>query len=72
MATKPPLQRQPRADQEPGGQSRVVFGSTSGTFAAHRARQVKGGLLKERFAKGVPFKYLKYKQKFSFSLDSII
>jgi hypothetical protein len=34
VATKPPLQRQPRADQELGGQSRVVFASTSGTFAA--------------------------------------
>jgi len=34
VATKPPLQRQPRADRAAGGQSRVVFGSTSGTFAA--------------------------------------
>ena len=66
VTTKPPLQRQPRADRTAGGQSRVVFGSTSDTFAAHRARQVKGGLLKERFAKGVPCKYLKCEQKFSF------
>lgn len=34
VAKGPPLQRQPRTDRVTGGQSRVVFRSTGGTFAA--------------------------------------